>query len=326
MEDIRKYSQHDMDVLNIEANRWETVSVSSISYENKHALMRLIGVRDNIAMDAIKSLGLKGYDPWVLTFDRLLSETPFTSVFQKILKTLEAAYEYPIDLEFTVNFSGDDAPSINLLQCRPLQVKGMRKNVAIPGHIDHKNIVFQSMGNFMGGNISQPIERLIYVVPEEYIALDMPQKYEVAHSIGKLNKQFKSRDSAPVMLAGPGRWGTSTPSLGVPVKFSDINNMTVLVEIEFSDAGLMPELSFGTHFFQDLVETDIFYAALFPEKEGTIYNKAWMQDFPNLFSGLVPEKAQYEKVIKVFDLKGKGMLLLADIVAQKLVCYFGEGK
>lgn len=323
VEDIRKYSQHDIDVLNIEENKWETVSVSSITYENnKHALMKLIGIRDNIALDAIKNLGLKGYDPWVLTFDRLLSETPFASMFQKIPKTLEAAYKYPVDLEFTVNFSSEDIPNINLLQCRPLQVKGMKKKVAIPSSISRKNIVFQSMGNFMGGNISQPIERLIYVVPEEYILLDISQKYEIAYSIGNLNKQFNSRSGVSVMLAGPGRWGTSTPSLGVPVKFSDINNMTVLVEIAFSDAGLMPELSFGTHFFQDLVETDIFYTALFPEKDDTIYNKSWMTGIPNLFAALVPEKARFEKVIKVLDLKGKGMLLLADIVEQKIICYF----
>jgi len=253
----------------------------------------------------------------------LLSETPFASLFHKMLKTLEAAYEYPVDLEFTVNFNGD-TPNINLVQCRPLQVKGVKKQVAIPSRISSKSILFQSKGNFMGGNISQPIDMLIHVIPEEYILLDMTEKYEIANLIGKINKESGSRESLSVMLMGPGRWGTSTPSLGVPVKFSDINNMAVLVEIAFSDAGLMPELSFGTHFFQDLVETDIYYAALFPDRKNTIYNKGRMSGLTNVFTGYFPEKKQYDKVIGIYDVRGKGLMLLADIVAQKIVCYFDE--
>lgn len=126
----------------------------------------------------------------------------------------------------------------------------------------------------------------------------------------------------PMMLTGPGRWGTSTPSLGVPVKFSDINNISVLVEIAFSAAGLMPELSFGSHFFQDLVETDIFYAALFPEKEETIYDENWISGYTNILATLFPEKKHLENTIKVFDFKGNGLMLLADIVSQKIICYF----
>jgi Phosphoenolpyruvate synthase/pyruvate phosphate dikinase len=322
--DIRKYSQHDVDVLNIETNKWETVSLSMLLYENKDKLMKLIGIRDQAALDAIKNLGLKGYDPWILTFDRLLSETSFTNVMQKMLKTIEGAYEYPVDLEFTANFNGNEIPSINLVQCRPLQVKGMKKHVAIPKKISREKIVFQAVGNFMGGNISQTIDRIIYVVPHEYVQLDTTQKYEVANIIGRLNKQCESREMLPVMLMGPGRWGTSTPSLGVPVKFSDINNIAVLVELAFSDAGLMPELSFGSHFFQDLVETDIFYAALFPEKEETIYNESYMNKIGNSLTGLLPEKDYLEKAIKVYDLEGKGLMLLADIVSQKIICYFDD--
>lgn len=323
VEDVRKYSQHDADVLNIAENKWETVSVSSLLYENKDAVMKLIGARDYTAMDAVQRLGLKGYDPWILTFDTLLSETPFAALFHKMLKALEAAYEYPVDLEFTVNFNGD-APNINVVQCRPLQVKGVKKQVAIPGRISNKSIVFQSKGNFMGGNISQPIDMFIHIAPEEYIQLDMTQKYEIANLVGKLNKELGGRENLSAMLSGPGRWGTSTPSLGVPVKFSDINNMAVLVEIAFSDAGLMPELSFGTHFFQDLVETDIFYAALFPDRKNTVYSKDRMSGFTNLFTEYFPEKAQYEKVMRIYDVRGKGLMLLADIVAQKIVCYFDE--
>jgi hypothetical protein len=80
---------------------------------------------------------------------------------------------------------------------------------------------------------------------------------------------------------GPGRWGTSTPTLGVPVTFSELNNITALAEIAFTGGNLMPELSFGTHFFQDLVEADIFYVAIFPDSPGCIFNRAWFDSLPN---------------------------------------------
>jgi hypothetical protein len=63
----------------------------------------------------------------------------------------------------------------------------------------------------------------------------------------------------------PGRWELPLRRLAFPCAFSEINNVAVLVEIALMREDLVPELSYGTHFFQDLLETDIFYAAIFPE-------------------------------------------------------------
>ncbi len=90
------------------------------------------------------------------------------------------------------------------------------------------------------------------------------------------------------MLIGPGRWGTTTPSLGVPVRFAEINHISVLVELAIMSDNVLPELSFGTHFFQDLVETDIFYVALFPDSPGVNYRREFLDAFPNIFESLVP--------------------------------------
>jgi hypothetical protein len=120
---------------------------------------------------------------------------------------------------------------------------------------------------------------------------------------------------------GPGRWGTTTPSLGVPVKFAEINNVAALAEVAFSDGNLMPELSYGTHFFQDLVETNIFYVALFPEKKEVILNAAWLAQFNNLFATLMPESAKYEDLIGVYDVSDRNLRIMSDVVSQKVICF-----
>ena len=119
------------------------------------------------------------------------------------------------------------------------------------------------------------------------------------------------------MLIGPGRFGTTTPSLGVPVHFTELNNVQVMCEYSSSDLGLMPELSYGSHFFQDLVESGVFYIALFKEQEGVIFHEERLKG-ENLLAKILPESAEYEHVIKVIDVKG--MELYSDICRQRVFC------
>ncbi|AOY75287.1 PEP/pyruvate-binding domain-containing protein [Clostridium formicaceticum] len=324
VDDSRKYSQREVDVLNTVSNKLEVVSLNNMDYEGREGLMNLIGVKDYEANRRMKELGMKGPDIWTLTFDHLMTATSFPQIMGKMLKTIKSAYQYPVDIEFTINFSRDLHPHINLLQCRPLQTKGLKSKVHIPSNIREEKVLFKSKGHFMGGNISQSLKRIIYIDPKNYSKLALSQKYEVARTVGKLNKQIQNRENLSVMLAGPGRWGTSNPSLGVPVAFSEINHVTVMIEIAFSSAGLIPELSFGTHFFQDLVETDIFYVALFPEKNNVFFNHLLMNDHPNIFNQLCPDKLQFEEIIKVYDFTNKDLVIMSDILSQNVVCFLEE--
>jgi hypothetical protein len=240
---------------------------------------------------------------------------------RRLLASLERAYAYPVDVEFTAECSPDGAVRVNLVQCRPLQTRGVQeKRVEIPAEVPDADVLFRSSGHFMGGSIVQPIRRLVVVDPERYTDLTIPEKYDVARLVGKLNRLIPDRQSLPTALLGPGRWGTSTPGLGVPVRFAEIRNVAVLGEIAFSAGGLMPELSFGTHFFQDLVEGDVFYLALFPEGEDCVLNLAALDGEENLLARLLPGEVAYEGVVKVVDFPGDGLLLLADILSQRVLC------
>jgi hypothetical protein len=176
----------------------------------------------------------------------------------------------------------------------------------------------------MGGSISQSIHRVIYIDPEGYINLPMGRKYDVARIVGKLNGQVQNREQEVIMLIGPGRWGTTTPSLGVPVSFSEINNMSVLCEVSYPSGNLMPELSYGSHFFQDLVEGDIFYIALFCEKDDVVFNGGRFDHHPDILEAVLPEAAKYQNVIRVCDMKDVGLRILADVVSQTVVCFSCE--
>ncbi len=320
MKDTRKYSQHQADILNLETNAIETIPVSRLLTEELDFDIDLLAVRDREAMDLMRDRGLASEEAWVLTFDNLLSETSFLPTIKKLLKDLEKAYSYPVDTEFTVNFTKNGIFQINLVQCRPLQTGGEGRRVDLPETVERDTLLFESNGNFMGGSMLQRIRRVVYVDPQGYAELPVSGKHDIARLIGKLNRITKNREETPLLLMGPGRWGTSTPSLGIPVRFSEINKVAALVEIAHAGMGLMPELSFGTHFFQDLVETGIFYVALFAEKEDVIFNKNWLKARENKLSVLVPDGKRYEGIVTVQDVSEAALYLMADIVSQRVLC------
>ncbi len=321
-EDAARFSQHNVDLLDASQNCLRTVGVNDLLNDKLNVNLDLVGTPDRQTEQKMKELGMKGRKAWILTFEKLLSKTNYAQVMQKMLKTLEGHYQYPVDIEFTVNFTDDDAFAINLVQCRPLQTKGLTASVQLPEKIESEKVLFASDGYTMGGSISQPIKRIIYVDPQAYVETPTSQKYSIARLIGRLNGQIANREITPTLLFGPGRWGTTTPSLGVPVRFAEINKITALVEIAYEGGNLMPELSFGTHFFQDLVESDIFYVALFPQKEGVVFNKDKLFEMPNLLTEFLPEEHKYQDVVKVCEAEPDPLQIMCDIVSQKVTCFF----
>ncbi len=321
-EDASRFSQHNVDLLDTSQNRLRTVTIGSLLSESLDVKFDMIASPDRHTQRKMKELGIKGREPWVITFEKLLSKTDFTEVMQNMLKVLEDHYQYPVDIEFTANFTGDDAFRINLVQCRPLQAKGLSPNVELPQDINPDQVLFESTGYTMGGSISRPIKRIIHVDAQAYVEMPISQKYTVARLIGKLNRQIASKEMTPTLLIGPGRWGTTTPSLGVPINFAEINKTTVLVEVAYEGGNLMPELSFGTHFFHDLVESDIFYAAIFPQKDGVIFNRDKLAEMPNVLSSFLPDERDYESVIKVYEPDSKDLQIMCDIISQRVVCFF----
>jgi len=318
MNDLKRFSQHKADVLNIEDNVIQTVSISTILKEIPELDFSMIGTHDPETAQMISSMGLTDSTPWFVSFDTFLSQTDFPEKMKSILTILKSNYEYPVDIEFTVNFLSSGSFRINLLQCRPYQARGLDAGLTIPDDIKPEHILMKTNGHFLGGSTRQSIERIIYVEPSAYSGLSQSDKYETARIVGRLNRLDSGRNT---MLIGPGRWGTTTPNLGVPVRFSEINNAKVLVEVARMDENVMPELSYGSHFFHDLVETGIFYSALFPDTEGVTYKPGLLNPMENMLENLLPGNAGHAEAVKVYDFRPDELILMSDIITQELVCF-----
>ncbi len=313
--DRNKFSQKYVDILSLEDNVLKSENVEEIVTYDLKTSNNLFASIDYETINYLRQMGhSKIKKPYIIDFKTMLKETDFPRLMKEMLALLSKVYDYPVDIEFTVNFTQNNKYKVNLLQCRPLQTKGLGKSVEIPTINNDKDCFFSSQGNFMGGNVHLPIDYVVYVQPRNYLQLDNQSRYSVARKIGMINKALKDKNA---LLMGPGRWGTTTPSLGVPVHFNELCHMKVICELA-SKEGFMPELSYGSHFFQDLVETGIFYVAIFEERKNVVFNSEYVLNRENILTAILPECAQYSDVIHVA--KTEGMEIFSDIVSQKLLC------
>lgn len=317
--DEYKYSQHKMDVINLKSNEFETINVAGIDKRDIKADPSLFMELDYPTAARLREMGLSAADaPDILNFRKLLGKTDFTSVMTEAMRILEEKYNYPVDIEYACNFDEEGNYRVNLLQCRPLQTRGIGVAGVMP---KVKQLYFRTEGNFMGGNVCLPVRYAVMVRVEPYLALPEQRKYQVARKLGELNSLL--RDEHTILL-GPGRWGTTTPSLGVPVHFMEINRFDCIAELAYSSHGLRPELSYGSHFFQDLVEAGTFYVALYPGEEGCVLDEALFEECENVYSKLVssePGDAMAD-VIRVFDLGESGAILYSEVGSQE--CFLAK--
>jgi len=315
-EDQKKFSQHRLDLLSLTENTLESKDLEEVSSLHLKADKRLFMSPDYATEARMRELGYMDYKtPYLLDFKKLFTDTKFAAIMREMLALLSKAYDYPVDIEFTANFNKDNGFKINLLQCRPLQTKGLGKTVKIPELKDVKDCFFSSKGNFMGGSVRLPIDYVILINANAYLRLSDQGKYEVARQIGLINKEMKDKNA---MLVGPGRWGSTTPSLGIPVHFTELCNMKVLYEYSSMKEGFMPELSYGSHFFQDIVESEIFYVAIFDGYQDVVFNPERILREENLLTSFLPESGQFKDVIHIADTNG--MEIYSDIITQKLLC------
>jgi len=320
-DEVRQHAQQRVDYLDLEANQLVSGYFTDLVQAHPRLPLEMVASRDS-------TQSRRPVKPsWVLTFDRVLAETGFVEDMRGILTTLQQVYSNPVDIEFTVNFFADGEYKINLLQCRTLQVKGNEAAVLPRVKIDEEQRIIEARGAVIGQSRLIDVDLFIYVVPEIYGHLPIQERHEVARLIGEVNHATAKREAGTIMLLGPGRWGTSSPSLGIPVSFADINRVSVLCEIVAMREDLVPDVSLGTHFLSELVEMDMLYLALFPEQGENYIRGEFFEESPSLLLDLVPSAEKWCDGVKVIDPRnavgnGGPAKLSADAVEQKVVCYF----
>lgn len=300
--DIVKYSQRSMDVIDLEENTFKTIPVSEVLSSNFPGVQYLASVDEGDFVKPIFSLGMAiSPEKMVLTFDNLLKNTEFVKLMKTILKKLDRYYERPVDIEFAVQFIPEyPKPSfkIILLQCRPLSHQNWGQTVAVPQNVPPADQIFTA-NRLVPSGVVDKIKYVIYVDPLAYSQInDTSVRMELARIVGRLNKRLEGEK---FILMGPGRWGSSNIDLGVKVTYADIYNTSMLIEIAVARNGITPELSYGTHFFQDLVESNIYPLALYPDTPGILFNYSFFNQAPNKLALLLPQDSTYAEYIKVID-------------------------
>jgi hypothetical protein len=323
---IRKYSQKQVDVLNLKSGALETIDFRSLnSVVKRPDLFYAVSVQDHdhLAAPLFKTQDLSEKE-LCLTFDNLLTKTPFVQLARTVLSRVEAAYGRPVDIEFV--WDGD---TFYLVQCRSLSIRKEHQKVVVPTGVPRQNVLFSTHSS-LSNSVVADLEYIVYVNPRAYDSLPTHDaKMKIAAVVNLLNKHLAGRRYA---LMGPGRWGSNDINLGVRVTYSNINTTKLLVEIAFAKEGGTPEVSYGTHFFQDLVEADIAVASLFPDDPGVCFEEPFVLTSENLLGTIAPEVKDCEGVVRVINVPavrdGDYLHVYMDASSREVLGVFGprQGK
>ncbi|GAB4480085.1 MAG: hypothetical protein Kow00124_26440 [Anaerolineae bacterium] len=324
---VRHYSQHLMDVIDLKENAFKTVPVSEVFDIDYIPLGAIISLdRGGFVQELTRRPLSLNPDEMVVTFDRLLKEKAFIDMMRETLDLLEEAYNRPVDVEF----AGDVITSyprpqarMSILQCRPLSQRKESMACTVPEGLPETHILFTAHEQIPQGCVDG-IRYIVYVDPHAYAHIPDPiTRTELGQVVSRLNQALANE---VFILMGPGRWGSSNTHLGVKVNYADIYNTRMLIEIAYEDNGNVPEVSYGTHFFQDLVEADIYPLPLYPDARGIIYREAFFKQAPNVLAHLLPADERYSPYIKVIDVPaasgGHTLSIVMDGETDYAVAYF----
>jgi len=298
LDEVLRYSPTRIDVINLETRTLETLAIRDFLREQGHAFPAFEQVfsvvQDGMLKKPVRLMVDPRKDELVATFDGLTRGTPFVEQVGNILQLLEDRLGTPVDVEFA-----HDGEHFYLLQCRPQSHAGESAPAPIPKDVDRDDVLF-SANRYVSNGWLPDITHIVYVDSEAYGNLEtQAEMLAVGRAVGQLNKLLPKRQ---FVLMGPGRWGSRGDiRLGVSVTYADISNTAMLVEIARRTGQYVPDLSFGTHFFQDLVESRIRYLPLYPDEENVLFNERFLQRSPNLLGQMLPAFAALESVVRVID-------------------------
>jgi pyruvate, water dikinase len=310
-----RYAPRFADVIDLERNEFTTVPVPELLRDVGNQIpdiRKMVSIVDDGHLRRPGGLGVDfTRQEAVVTFEGLASDSPFLARISALLELLGSRLGMPVDLEFA-----SDGEHVYLLQCRPQSFSGVATPVAIPTDVPPARVLFSARG-FISGAACLDLTHVVYVVPDRYATLpDRAAMLDVGRAVGALNRVLPRRG---FLLMGPGRWGSRGDiQLGVSVTYADISNTAILAEVARRQGSYVPDLSFGTHFFQDLVEAGIRYLPLYPDEPGNRFNDAFLLGGHNRLEELAPEFAHLADTLRVLDIP-------AETGGQRLrICMNGE--
>ncbi|GIV63459.1 MAG: hypothetical protein KatS3mg045_0798 [Bellilinea sp.] len=311
---IRQYSQHQMDVIDLQQNALVSLPVQEVLGVDFPALRWVISVDDGETIRPPLTLGLS-LQPrqFVVTFERLL-QTEFVPMLRSILTRLAEEYRSAVDVEFALTIQPGEGgkPDVifHLLQCRPHHSWNADLAVRLPEQVREEDVVLIS-NRMVPVGVVEGVEYIVFVDAEKYYRLPSAHDFsETARRIAQINRALEGKN---FVLIGPGRWGSTDFMQGVPVTYADIFNTRALIELTSRKGGYASEPSYGTHFFQDLVESGIFPLAVSAEEEGDYLNLEFLHRTTDRKSIWITEETPALECIKVIHLPAESPGCLLEI-------------
>ena len=314
--DKHKFSQGKAEVINMTTRELEKMSYEKMEQDIPKYLEKILLEHDTEAESRLREMG-RCREVKFISCKGLVANSALMDQMRRMLHCIQEEYEYPVDTEFTINISENGEYSIDLLQCRPLQVQKGKTGNVVPEDIPEERILLESVGTSMGISKTSSLDLIVYVDPVKYYELPFKDKDLVAKLIGKINWHYRDMDKH-MMLIVPGRVGTTSPELGVPTSFADISAYDIICETEESRAGYNPELSYGSHIFQDLVEAEILYTAIFQGEKTKKYSPEKLTSSKDLINELNYSDV-LEGVVHIYDVSDRKCEVYNDVASEHLL-------
>ena len=314
-----QYSQKKLELMNRASRKLEQVDPDVVKPYLPAFMKKLLFEHDFDTEKIFRERG-QSRDIEFVSCQGIVEKEDLMKKMAEILSVIQEEYNYPVDTEFTVNLSEDGDYVINLLQCRPLQVYHDTEEAEFPEDVDESKILFECKGSSMGLSRYEKLDVIVMIDPVGYYNMPYKDKYRVAQDVGKLNWAMRGKEKK-MLLMSPGRIGTSSPELGVPALFSDISEFNAICEISDSRAGYNPELSYGSHFFQDLVEAGILYNAIFENEKTIHYHPELLNKCDRLITGFDRHEEELKDIVKVIDVSEMNFRLCNDMKKERILCF-----
>ncbi|MBN2716165.1 MAG: pyruvate, phosphate dikinase [Deltaproteobacteria bacterium] len=333
--DANQYTQIKVDVVDLSKNQIHSKYFVDLVNEYAAFPSQFLASVDTEVENRQRETGHRGRTPWMVDFSKLFRCSCFTESLKSVLSTLKKAYGTDVEIEFTSTVQSDNSIRLNIVQCRPFQISLNDQFPKAPERTEtnERHTVLKANGAILGKSRHQLIDRIIFVVPEAYSILPEQQKYQVAQLIGQLTElpaSFRCSDDdkgCNVALIGPGRWGTRMPSLGVPITSSSLGHTSVMCELDIMHEGLIPDLSLGTHFFHELVESNILYIGYFSDQQDNHIDLEFFAAKKNQLETLLPAEGRWAQTVRVIDCDSDMKIgLSADLHLQSSELYFFHAK
>ncbi len=318
MSDQQQYSQRIVDGVSLETGEVEGFDPLKISDKFPYYQKKLVYSHNSDTERMFRERGQKREILYV-SCDGLTKNEALMKDMKEILALIQEHYEYPVDTEYTINVAQDGSYVIDLLQCRPLQLTTEGDKVEFPQDIPEENILLETMGVSMGFSRKIKLDSIVYIDPIKYYNMPYKKKYEIKKALSDVNRYYNGKDKKLLLLT-PGRICTSSPELGVPSAFADISEFNVIAEVSETKAGYIPELSYGSHIFQDLVEAGILYTAVFEGGHTKAYRPDMLgENIPDITEEITRQPEENVGILKVYDVSGSDIYLYYDLTEERLL-------